>query len=54
MAHSLRGIVPPVVTPLTADHELDLPALRTHIDYMLSKGVHGIFGVGMPVVLTEG
>jgi len=46
MAPSLRGIVPPVVTPLTADHELDLPTLRTHIDYMLSKGVHGIFVLG--------
>ena len=42
----LRGIVPPVVTPLTADHELDLPTLRTHIDYMLAKGVHGIFVLG--------
>lgn len=46
MALSLRGIVPPVVTPMTADHELDLPALRAHIDYMLSKGVHGIFVLG--------
>ncbi len=46
MALQLRGIVPPVVTPLTADHELDLPALRAHIDFMLSKGVHGIFVLG--------
>lgn len=46
MALQLRGIVPPVVTPLTADHELDLPTLRSHIDYMLSKGVHGIFVLG--------
>lgn len=46
MALQLRGIVPPVVTPMTADHELDLPALRAHIDYMLSKGVHGVFVLG--------
>jgi 4-hydroxy-tetrahydrodipicolinate synthase len=46
MAPSLRGIVPPVVTPLTTDHEVDLPTLRAHIDYMLSKGVHGIFVLG--------
>lgn len=46
MPLSLRGIVPPVVTPLTADHELDLLTLRAHIDYMLAKGVHGIFVLG--------
>jgi hypothetical protein len=25
----LRGIIPPVVTPMTADQELDLPGRRT-------------------------
>jgi 4-hydroxy-tetrahydrodipicolinate synthase len=42
----LRGIIPPVVTPLTADQELDLPGLRKLIDLMLAKGVHGIFVLG--------
>ena len=42
----LTGIIPPVVTPFTADHELDLPRLKTHIDFMLSHGVHGIFVLG--------
>ncbi len=42
----LRGIIPPVVTPLTADQELDLPRLRSHIDLMLARGVHGIFVLG--------
>lgn len=42
----LRGIIPPVVTPLTADQELDLPGLRKHIDLMLARGVHGIFVLG--------
>jgi 4-hydroxy-tetrahydrodipicolinate synthase len=42
----LTGIIPPVVTPLTADQELDLPRLRSHIDLMLAKGVHGIFVLG--------
>lgn len=46
MALTLRGIVPPVVTPLTADHELDPPRLRAHIDHMLAAGVHGIFVLG--------
>jgi 4-hydroxy-tetrahydrodipicolinate synthase len=42
----LRGIIPPVVTPMTADQELDLPGLRAGIDYQLSHGVHGIFVLG--------
>jgi 4-hydroxy-tetrahydrodipicolinate synthase len=47
MAHpKLRGIIPPVVTPFTAEQELDLPRLRAHIDLMLARGVHGIFVLG--------
>ena len=42
----LHGIIPPVVMPMTADQELDLPGLRKHIDFMLAKGVHGIFVLG--------
>lgn len=42
----LRGIIPPVVTPMTADQELDLSGLRSHIDHMLGHGVHGIFVLG--------
>ncbi len=42
----LRGIIPPVVTPFTADQELDLANLRTHIDFLINHGVHGIFVLG--------
>jgi 4-hydroxy-tetrahydrodipicolinate synthase len=42
----LRGIIPPVVTPFTANQELDLPQLRRHIDWQLECGVHGIFVLG--------
>lgn len=42
----LKGIIPPVITPLTAEQELDLPRLKAHIDFMLAKGVHGIFVLG--------
>src|SRR5579871_3761842 len=42
----LRGIIPPVVTPMHADESLDLPRLKSHIDFMLAKGVHGIFVLG--------
>jgi 4-hydroxy-tetrahydrodipicolinate synthase len=42
----LYGIIPPIVTPLTPDQELDLPRLKSHIDWQLSRGVHGIFVLG--------
>ena len=42
----LRGIIPPVVTPFTAQQELDLPRLKAHIDWQIECGVHGIFVLG--------
>lgn len=38
----LHGIIPPVVTPMTADQEVDLGGLRRHIDWQLGLRVHGI------------
>jgi len=40
------GIIPPVVTPFNPDESLDLPRLRDHIDFLLARGVHGIFVLG--------
>lgn len=42
----LHGIIPPCVTPLLADESLDLPGLKRHIDFLIGKGVHGIFVLG--------
>ena len=42
----LRGIVPPVLTPLTDDAELEVAGLQRLIDRMLDGGVHGIFALG--------
>jgi len=42
----LRGIVPPVVTPYTADHRIDKPGLRRVIRHLLDGGVHGLFLLG--------
>lgn len=42
----LRGIIPPIVTPMTTDEEIDLDGLRKHIDWMLGHQVHGIFVLG--------
>lgn len=39
----LRGIIPPIVTPMTADQEIDLKTLKEVIDFQLRHTVHGIF-----------
>jgi 4-hydroxy-tetrahydrodipicolinate synthase len=41
-----RGIIPPVVTPMQPNEDLDLPRLRSLIDQLIAKGVHGIFVLG--------
>lgn len=42
MALELNGIIPPLVTPFTADGEIDEAAFRNVIRFNLSKGVHGV------------
>ncbi|MCI0683074.1 MAG: 4-hydroxy-tetrahydrodipicolinate synthase [Gemmataceae bacterium] len=42
----IRGIIPPVATPMQANEDLDLPRLRWFIDHLLANGVHGIFVLG--------
>ena len=42
----LRGIFPPILTPLTDQEEIDLPSLRRLIEYVLEGGVHGIWVTG--------
>jgi 4-hydroxy-tetrahydrodipicolinate synthase len=42
----VRGIIPPVVTPMTPDEEVDYAKLRKFIDYQIACGVHGIFVLG--------
>lgn len=42
----LRGIIPPIVTPLRARDELDVPGLERLLEYELQGGVHGIFVLG--------
>jgi len=42
----IRGIIPPVATPMQANEDLDLPRLRWFIDHLIESGVHGIFVLG--------
>lgn len=40
------GVVPPVVTPLTENFEVDYPSLTRVIENLLDGGVHGLFVLG--------
>ena len=42
----LRGIIPPLITPLNPDFTLDYPSLIKTIDHTISGGVHGLFILG--------
>ncbi len=42
----LRGIVPPILTPLTDEGDLDAAGLQRLVDRMIDGGVHGIFALG--------
>lgn len=42
----IRGIIPPLVTPLLNDHELDDQGLENLINHVIEGGVHGIFLLG--------
>ena len=42
----LRGIIPPMVTPLLDNDKLDAAGLERLIEHILSGGVHGLFILG--------
>lgn len=42
----MKGIIPAVVTPMTESGEINEQALGTIVDYLIERGVHGIFALG--------
>ena len=42
----IRGVIIPIVTPLTPDYEVDTSSLRRLVAYMIDNGVHGIWTAG--------
>lgn len=46
LAQPLRGVVPPMITPLADEYNLDLTGLKKLIEYILAGGVHGLFLLG--------
>jgi 4-hydroxy-tetrahydrodipicolinate synthase len=43
---TLRGIVPPVVTPLHPDFTVDYASFTNVIEHLIAGGVHGLFFLG--------
>ncbi|QDH78245.1 dihydrodipicolinate synthase family protein [Echinicola soli] len=41
-----KGIVPPMITPLVDDNQLDVPGLERLINHIIAGGVHGLFILG--------
>jgi 4-hydroxy-tetrahydrodipicolinate synthase len=46
MEHRLHGIIPPMVTPFTAEGGIDWDGTRRIIDFLVEGGVHGLFVTG--------
>jgi len=45
-ASDVRGIIVPVVTPITDDDQVDHEGLRRAVRHVLAGGVHGVFALG--------
>ncbi|MBU2903167.1 MULTISPECIES: dihydrodipicolinate synthase family protein [Arenibacter] len=46
MKLNIKGIIPPMVTPLLENKELDLVGLKNLLNHLINGGVHGIFILG--------
>lgn len=46
VSKKLKGIIPPLVTPLKSDYRLDIDALERLIEFLIASGVDGIFILG--------
>lgn len=41
--HTLRGIIVPMVTPLTPSYQVDIESTQRLVEYLLGQGAHGLF-----------
>jgi len=46
MSEPFRGVFAALVTPMTAEEEIDLGALSAHVDRLIGEGVHGVVPLG--------
>ena len=46
MAKEIKGIIPPIITPMNEDESINFEELRKQIERQLEGGVHGLFAFG--------
>ena len=46
MGETLQGIFTPHIVPLQANGDIDEPELRRYIDWLIAKGIHGLYPNG--------
>ncbi|MFD1177625.1 4-hydroxy-tetrahydrodipicolinate synthase [Paenibacillus puldeungensis] len=44
--HFIRGVIPPIITPVDDKERLDEQSLRRMVDHVIEGGVHGILALG--------
>lgn len=44
--NDVRGVIPPIITPVDENENIDEKGLKLVIDYVLDGGVHGVFVLG--------
>ena len=49
----LKGVIPPMVTPLTAEGALDHEGVKCLVEHILGGGVHGLFLLGTTGEATD-
>ena len=42
----IRGIIPPILTPIDENERINEPVMRRHVDFVINGGVHGILAFG--------
>lgn len=45
-AIEIKGIIPPILTPMNEDESINVPELRRQVDRMIENGVHALFPFG--------
>lgn len=40
------GVIPPIITPLTEEGQVNYPVLRQMVNHLIENGVHGVFPLG--------
>lgn len=50
---AIEGILAPVIVPLTPDGDINEPELRRFVDWLVSKGIHGLYPNGSTSEFTR-